>query len=144
MKRRVVVAGTFDIIHEGHVKMLWEAKKLAGDDGELIVIIARDENVRKFKGRDPIIDESSRAYIMKNLKPVDRVVIGERDPIESVAKLKPDVVVLGYDQWAEESWLRKELEGRGLNVEIVRLPKFGNSSTSSIIRKVLNQFKSSE
>ena len=50
MGRKVVVAGTFDIIHEGHIKMLWEAKKLAGDDGKLIVIVARDENVKRFKG----------------------------------------------------------------------------------------------
>lgn len=144
MGRRVVVAGTFDILHEGHIKMLWEAKNLAGEDGELIVIVARDENVRRFKKRDPVLDESARAYIIKNLKPVDRVVLGERDPLDSVVKLRPDVVALGYDQWADESWLREELRRRGLRAEVVRLPKFGDSSTSYIIRRVLNQFCSPE
>jgi len=43
MKRRVVATGTFDIIHPGHVTFLREAKKL-GD--ELIVIVAREKNVR--------------------------------------------------------------------------------------------------
>ncbi|RDD53196.1 MAG: FAD synthase [Candidatus Korarchaeota archaeon NZ13-K] len=140
MGRRVMVAGTFDILHEGHIKMLWEAKNLAGDDGELIVVVARDENVRRFKKRDPVLDESVRAYIVKNLKPVDRVVIGDKDPLESVVKLRPDVIALGYDQWADEEWLRRELESRGLKVEVVRLPKFGDSSTSYIISKVLSQF----
>ncbi len=144
MGRKVMVAGTFDIIHEGHIKMLWSAKNLAGDDGELIVVVARDENVRKYKRREPILEESIRAYIVKNLKPVDRVVLGEKDPIESVVKLKPDVIALGYDQWADENWLREELLKRGINVEIVRLPRFGDSSSSSIVRRVINLFCSSE
>lgn len=144
MGRKVLVAGTFDILHEGHIKMLWEAKGLAGEDGELIVVVARDENVRKFKKREPVLNESARAYIVKNLKPVDRVVVGERDPLDSVVKVRPDVIALGHDQWADEGWLKRELEARGLRVEVVRLPKFGDSSTSSIIRKVLNQFRSSE
>jgi FAD synthetase len=144
MGRRVMVAGTFDIIHEGHIKMLWSAKSLAGDDGELVVVVARDENVRKYKRREPILEESIRAYIVKNLKPVDRVVLGERDPIESVLKLRPDVIALGYDQWADENWLREELLKRGLNVEIVRLPRFGDSSSSSIVRRVIKLFCSSE
>ncbi len=140
MGRRVVVAGTFDIVHEGHIKMLWKAKELAGDDGELIVIVARDENVRRFKGRPPIIRESSRAYIIKNLKPVDRVVLGEKEPLDSIVKLRPDVIVLGYDQWAREKWLKEELRKRGLEVEVVRLPRFGDSSSSSIIGRVINLF----
>ncbi|HDI73954.1 MAG TPA: FAD synthase [Candidatus Korarchaeota archaeon] len=144
MGRKVVVAGTFDIIHEGHIKMLWEAKKLAGDDGKLIVIVARDENVKRFKGRYPIIRESSRAYIVKNLKPVDRVVLGEKEPLDSIIKLKPDVIALGYDQWAEEVWLREELRKRGIEVEVVRLPRFGDSSTSSIISRVIKLFCSSK
>jgi FAD synthetase len=139
-----MVAGTFDIIHEGHIKMLWRAKSLAGDDGELVVVVARDENVRKYKGREPILEESIRAYIVKNLKPVDKVVLGERDPIESIVKLKPDVIALGYDQWADEKWLKEELLKRGLNVEIVRLPRFGDSSSSSIVERVLNLFCSSK
>ncbi len=140
MGRRVVVAGTFDIVHEGHIKMLWKAKELAGNDGELIVIIARDENVKRFKGRSPIIRESSRAYIVKNLKPVDRVILGEKEPLDSIVKLRPDIIVLGYDQWARESWLKEELRKRGLEVEVTRLPRFGDSSSSSIISKVIKLF----
>ncbi len=140
MGRRVLVAGTFDLIHEGHIKMLWEAKKLAGDDGELVVVIARDENVKRFKGRFPVIRESSRAYIVKNLKPVDRVVLGEKDPLDSIVKIRPDVIALGYDQWAEERWLRDELRKRGMEVEVVRLPRFGDSSSSSIIDKIVRLF----
>lgn len=140
MGRRVLVAGTFDLIHEGHIKLLWEAKKLAGEDGELVVVIARDENVKRFKGRYPVHRGSTRAYIVKNLKPVDRVLLGEKDPLASVLKIRPDIIVLGYDQWAEERWIMEELRKKGLNVRVIRLPKFGDSSSSSIVRKIIDLY----
>ncbi|HEY4500387.1 MAG TPA: adenylyltransferase/cytidyltransferase family protein, partial [Candidatus Paceibacterota bacterium] len=46
--KRVMVFGTFDILHPGHLYFLRAAKKL-GD--YLIVSLARDVNVRKIKGR---------------------------------------------------------------------------------------------
>ena len=40
MKRRTIVltSGAFDIIHPGHIKMLWEAKKLGGRRSKLVVV----------------------------------------------------------------------------------------------------------
>jgi len=143
MGRKVLTAGTFDIIHPGHVALLIEAKKIAGDDGELVVIIARDSNVLKFKGREPILREDERLFVVKNLKPVDKAVLGdEKDPLKPVVEERPDIIVLGYDQWAEEEWLREELRKRGLNVEIIRLGKFSseNDSTSDVINRVIKLF----
>ncbi len=140
MGRKVLAAGTFDIIHSGHVRMLWDAKKLAGDDGELVVVVARDENVRKFKGRDPIVPQEKRLYLVSNLKPVDRAVLGKENPLDSIVEERPDVIALGYDQWAEEKWLKEELRKRGLEVEVVRLPKYGNQSTSGIVSRIVEMF----
>ncbi len=140
MGRKVLAAGTFDIIHLGHVTMLWDAKRLAGDDGELVVVVAKDENVRRFKGRDPIVPQEKRLYVVSNLKPVDRAVLGKDNPLDSILEERPDVIALGYDQWAEEGWLKEELRKRGLNVEVVRLPKYGNQSTSSIVNRIVKMF----
>lgn len=143
MGRKVLTAGTFDIIHPGHIALLIEAKKIADEEGELVVIIARDSNVVKFKGRKPILREDERLFVVKNLKPVDKVVLGdERDPLKPVIEEKPDIIVLGYDQWAEEEWLRKELEKRGLSTEIIRLGKFSseNDSTTDVINRVIKLF----
>jgi len=46
----VLTTGAFDMLHPGHVKLLEEAKKLAGSDGKLVVLIARDETVRRNGG----------------------------------------------------------------------------------------------
>ncbi|MCD4694128.1 adenylyltransferase/cytidyltransferase family protein, partial [bacterium] len=52
---KVMCFGTFDNLHLGHLFYLKEAKKF-GD--YLVVVIARDNNVKKIKGRCPREDEN--------------------------------------------------------------------------------------
>ncbi len=143
MGRKVLVAGTFDILHPGHARMLQHAKRLAGPDGELVVVVARDSNVRRFKGRDPILPEEERAFLVSCLKPVDRAILGDpEDPLATVERERPDIVALGYDQWPDEDWIRGELERRNLRCEVVRLPKFGSphDSTTDVVRRIVEVF----
>ena len=117
--KRVVATGTFDIIHPGHITFLEEAKKL-GD--ELIVIVAREKNV-KHKPK-PVIPEEQRRRVVEALKPVDKAILGDKDDIfKPIMELKPDIIVLGYDQHFDESWLEDELKKRGLNCRVVRIRK---------------------
>ena len=46
--RKVMVFGTFDIIHKGHINMLIQAKKL-GDF--LVVVLACDKTIEAVKNR---------------------------------------------------------------------------------------------
>jgi len=48
--RTIVAFGTFDVLHTGHVHYLERAEALGG---RLVVVIARDESVRMFKGTSP-------------------------------------------------------------------------------------------
>jgi len=104
----VMTGGVFDILHIGHLLTLTEAKK-HGDF--LVVVVARDEHISK-KGRQPIHSQEYRAKMVEALKPVDAVVLGEEDPKILVEKIKPDVIVYGYDQ-------REFLKPEG--VEVIRL-----------------------
>jgi len=138
-----MVAGTFDILHPGHARMLQHAKRLAGPDGELVVVVARDSNVRRFKGRDPILPEEERAFLVSCLKSVDRAILGDpEDPLATVERERPDIVALGYDQWPDEDWIRGELARRNLRCEVVRLPKFGSphDSTTDVVRRIVEVF----
>jgi len=125
MVKRIVCAGTFDILHTGHVSYLKAAKALASDS-ELIVIVARDKNSEKIKGKKTVNKEELRLKRVRDFDFVDRAVLGfgETRIIERVTSLKPDIFVLGHDQWAKKDWLRKELKNRGFDVEIVRMGKF--------------------
>lgn len=111
--------GSFDILHEGHKHYLKEAK---GFGDYLIVIVARDENIARFKGKKPKNDENFRLEQVKKLDFVDEVVLGHKDDIlEVLEEYKPNIICLGYDQKTiDEESLRKELEKRNLKAEIVR------------------------
>jgi len=93
---KVIVFGTFDIIHPGHVHLLKKAKEY-GDF--LVVVVARDNTVCNIKGKNPINNEGVRLANIKKLDIADRVVMGcLDDKYQVIASEKPDVIALGYDQ----------------------------------------------
>ena len=66
MIKTVIVNGTFDILHRGHLTLLNHAKSL-GD--YLIVCIDTDERVKQLKGEDrPIHNQEDRKFFFSNLK----------------------------------------------------------------------------
>jgi D-beta-D-heptose 7-phosphate kinase/D-beta-D-heptose 1-phosphate adenosyltransferase len=70
---KIVVNGTFDVIHPGHLALLNYAKSL-GDF--LIVAIDSDSRVSELKGpQRPINPQLERKLLLENLKAVDQVVI---------------------------------------------------------------------
>ncbi len=136
---RVMASGVFDILHPGHVLFLEEAKK-HGD--ELFVVVARDSTAEKLKHR-PIMREEDRVFMVNSLKPVDKAVLGyEDDMFRIVEEIKPDIIVLGYDQKFEEKKIEEECRKRGLNVKVIRLDKFGDGDihgTRKIIYKIMDR-----
>lgn len=66
----VLVAGTFDIIHESHINMLRNAKNL-GD--KLIVMLSTDE-FNAGKGKTAYQDYETRKFVLEAIRYVDVVV----------------------------------------------------------------------
>lgn len=137
--KKVVVAGTFDIIHPGH---LWLIRK-ASEYGSVTVIVARDKNVMKFKGHPPIIPEKQRLQVVRGLKHVDKAILGytSNDILKIIEEIKPDVLVLGPDQnFISEEKLSRELKSRGLKTEIIRIKEKYTSckfyKTSDIVEEI--------
>ncbi len=92
---RVLVFGTFDGLHPGHRFLFDEAKKR----GELMVVVARDANVMRFKGKTAKFDEEQRRQAIAEAYPEATVVLGDpQDVLAPVRALKPDLILLGYDQ----------------------------------------------
>lgn len=120
--KKVMCAGTFDIIHPGHLYYLSEAKK-HGD--KLIVVVARDETSKSFKGKKPLHNEKERLEAVRTLKIVDEAVLGnEGDIFKIVEQIKPDVICLGYDQNVQKSQLEEELEKRGIKSDVIRISPY--------------------
>lgn len=113
-----MVFGTFDIIHPGHLAFLREAKR---HGNYLIVSVARSNNVKKVKGHLPVHSERQRVLLLKALRMVDKVVLGDKTGyLKHIARQKPDVICLGYDQKAYTEKLGVKLRRLGLKIRIVR------------------------
>src|SRR4051812_2134643 len=70
----VATAGTFDLFHAGHANLLRRCRWLAGEDGEVVVILNLDEFVEAYKGRRPVVAYQDRAAVLRALRDVDVVV----------------------------------------------------------------------
>ena len=92
----VFTNGCFDILHRGHIKILFAAKK-KGD--RLVVGLNGDQSVQRLKGHDrPLQPFDDRATILDALEAVDMVIGFEEDtPAEIISELLPDILVKGGD-----------------------------------------------
>lgn len=150
-QKRIMVFGTFDGLHPGHLSFLKQARKLA-PESFLIVSIARDENVKYIKGKYPNKNEKKRMLLIEKSKLADKVVLsGIKNHFPHILKERPDIIALGYDQkayidkrgsrvrvvlshTASESKshqgnpyvknLKKDLKNKGLIVKVVRLKPY--------------------
>ncbi|HUI86352.1 MAG TPA: adenylyltransferase/cytidyltransferase family protein [Nitrososphaerales archaeon] len=130
----VFIGGGFEVIHSGHLHTVGEAKRL-GD--VLVVVVARDDTIRRRKGREPVSSESERVDLLAALRQVDAAILGGTGDIyEALEKVKPDVVALGYDQYHNVGDVGKEAERRGLKLSVVRL---GSPRPSIKTTKILQE-----
>ena len=135
MRNKIVLtAGTFDLIHIGHIKFLKEAKRIGGRNSKLFVILTNDENVEKFKGRKPVFNQIERKEIIESIRFVDKVFLGDRkiDYASKIRKIKPDVIAFGYDQSKLMQKIMEIVKREKMKIKIIKLPKFSSHSTSKI------------
>ncbi len=137
----VMAAGTFEILHPGHLEYLREAWKL----GYVTAVVSSDENAEKAKGRRILIPQKQRAEVLSNLYYVHRVVLGSPGDIFDILEVvKPEVVLLGPDQRVSEARVREEARKRGLDVEVYRLGELKQCElcgTSKIVKRMLEVYR---
>lgn len=133
-KKKVMVFGTFDDLHAGHENLFTQA---AGLGDVLIVVVARDETVRRVKGKYPENTEKKRLAEVKNHPLVTKAVLGElADKHTVIRKYKPDIIALGYDQFVFTYTIKKTLIDAKINAEIMRLKPYNpNIYKSSLMRE---------
>jgi D-beta-D-heptose 7-phosphate kinase/D-beta-D-heptose 1-phosphate adenosyltransferase len=95
--KKIVVNGTFDILHPGHLALLNKARSM-GD--HLLVCIDTDRRVSELKGASrPVNNNFERRNLLMNIKAVDEVKFFDQDfELEMILKeYEPDVMVKGSD-----------------------------------------------
>ena len=129
----VIVNGTFDILHPGHIAMLNTARSL-GD--YLIVCIDTDRRVKELKGDSrPINDQYFRRIMLQNLKPVDIVEFfdSQEELISLLEMYKPDIMVKGSD------WKGKSVVAEQYVKEIYWYDRIEEYSSTDIIERIANR-----
>lgn len=143
IKKKIVITGTFDLVHPGHTFLINEASKL----GEVYVIVARDVNVKKFKGESPILPEDQRLEMVQNLKNVKKAIFGkiDSDYLKIIEEINPDIIMLGPNQKVTIKMIKNGLKEKGLEkIKIIRLEKLYNKhkfhSSTLIKEKIIKDY----
>lgn len=132
-RRIVFTNGCFDILHEGHVTYLEEARR-KGDC--LVVGLNSDSSIRAIKGPGrPVNNESSRARLLAALGCVDHIVLfSEETPHRLITTLLPDVLVKGADWPVDKIVGAKEVLDAG--GEVVNIDTVEGFSTTEVINQI--------
>ncbi len=133
----VFTNGCFDLLHVGHVRLLYQAKQY-GDI--LLVALNTDASVHKIKGPSrPVISEMERAELLASLEMVDYVTLfDEPTPKDIIDLVIPQVLVKGGD-WGENAIVgRDTVEAHG--GKVVRIPPWPGHSTSQVIQIIQERF----
>lgn len=126
--------GSFDLLHAGHLFMIYEASKQADI---LIVALNSDSSIKAYKSLSrPIIPLKERLEMVSALGFVDYVTwFDETDPRALLEVIKPDVHVNGaeYGQNCIEAEVVKKNGGK-----MYLVPRITGLSTTDLLLKIRN------
>ncbi len=127
--------GSFDLLHAGHLHMIYEASQVADI---LIVALNSDSSIQQYKSPDrPIIPLEYRLQMMAALGFVDYVTFfDETDPLRILSIIKPYIHVNG-SEYGNTCIEAETVKTNGGKIHIVKLVP--GLSTSNIIKKIQNQ-----
>ncbi len=130
---KIIVNGTFDIVHRGHIELLNYAKGL-GD--WLLVCIDTDRRVKELKGETrPINNQYDRQFMLQNLQAVDAVrFFDSAEELEEICKAyEPNIMVKGSD------YKDKPIVGSQYCKEIKFVDLVNGYSTTNTIKNIINR-----
>lgn len=139
------IGGTFDMFHQGHVRLLARAR----DIGEVTVALNTDSFIQEYKGRPPVMRLDERIEVVAGCRYVDDVVVntGGWNSAETILKVKPDFIVHG-DDWMGNEYLQQLGIDREFLCEneigLIYLPYTQGVSTTELIRRCVCDSQSSE
>ncbi len=124
-RKKVIVTGSFDWLHSGHVRFFEETAEL----GDLYVVVGHDDNIKLLKGEGhPLFPQDERRYMVQSIRHVKQALIssghGWLDAEPEIARIRPDIYAVNEDGDRPEK--RAFCEEHGIEyIVLKRLPKAG-------------------
>lgn len=126
----VMTYGTFDMFHIGHLNLLKRCKDL----GSYLIVGVSTDKFNALKGKKTLIPFDQRAFIVENIKGVDKVIPEDNweQKIRDIRTLEVDIFVMGNDWQGQFDFLSDYCE-------VKYLPRTENISTTQL-KQDLNEF----
>jgi cytidyltransferase-like protein len=130
-RKKVIVTGSFDWFHSGHVRFFEEAAGL----GDLYAVVGHDANIRRLKGAGhPLFPQEERRYMVQSIRFVTEALLstghGWLDAAPEIEHLKPDIYAVNED--GDQGGKREYCREHGIEYLVLRrLPAPGLPQRSS-------------
>jgi D-beta-D-heptose 7-phosphate kinase/D-beta-D-heptose 1-phosphate adenosyltransferase len=129
--KKIVVNGTFDVLHLGHLALLNYARSL-GD--YLTVAIDSDQRVKILKGNTrPINSEVERKTLLENLRAVNQVEIFNSDSELIDIIKKCSIMVKGSD------YSGRSVIGQSYCKQVIYFDRIEPYSSTAKIQDIINR-----
>ena len=131
---KIVVNGSFDILHLGHIRLLQYAKSYP--NSFVYVLIDSDRRIKQLKGLSrPVNTEHERASLLAELKSVDKVDIFDSDDElrNYIKNYNPDLMIKGSD------YREKPIIGSEFCKEIKFYDRLEKYSTTNKIQNIIDR-----
>jgi len=96
MYKTGVIAGNFDVIHPGYIKMFKECKSYCQ---QFVILLHVDPSIERPEKLKPILTKEERTEVLTSIKWIDSIAYYtyEKELVELLKGLQPDIRVLGDD-----------------------------------------------
>jgi len=130
--------GCFDILHPGHLDMLYEGSKKCDF---LIIGLNSDSSIKHYKGEHrPINNQADRSLMLSYLDFVSYICIFDEDnPKHILTAIKPEILIKSSDNIPERFKEEKDIveSYNGIVYNYCAHPEY---STTNIINKILKNY----
>lgn len=138
---KIYIGMSADLLHPGHLNIIEQARKYAGNDGEIVVGLLTDKAIASYK-RLPYMSYEQRKIVIENVKGVSRVIPQETlDYVPNLEKEKPNYVLHG-DDW--KTGIQAQTRQRVVDVmagwggQVIDIP-YTQGISSTQLNKVLKE-----
>jgi glycerol-3-phosphate cytidylyltransferase len=131
-----IIAGSFDVIHPGYIKMFKDAKIYCD---HLTIALQTDASIERPNKIKPILSYEDREMVLLNIRQVDCVMkyTTEIELVEILKNNKFDVRILGED------YRNKNITGQNLTEKIIFIDRKHGWSTTKFKEKIALNYQES-
>ena len=135
MYKTGVIAGNFDVIHPGYIKMFKECKSYCQ---QFIILLHTDPSIERPEKLKPILTKEERTEVLTSIKYIDGIAYYtyEKDLVELLKRLSPDIRFLGDD------YRGKTYTGYELDIPVHYLNRDHGWSTTKFKNLIADSIKS--